>query len=132
MKHIHAELMLQYAQDAMETDKPWERWEVRHFTDGEWKTMTFPVGWEPEFSYRRKRKLIDINGYEVPEPVRDKLTPGTIYYILDLGYDRLFIECEWLDYAIDNKRLNKGLIHLTKEAAINHAEALLSFTRIDE
>ena len=27
-KHIHADLMLQYAQDAMETDKPWERWEV--------------------------------------------------------------------------------------------------------
>jgi len=25
--HKHADLMLQYAQDAMETDKPWERWE---------------------------------------------------------------------------------------------------------
>lgn len=27
MKHPHAELMKQYAEDAMETDKPWERWE---------------------------------------------------------------------------------------------------------
>lgn len=26
-KHIHAELMAEYAKDAMETDKPWERWE---------------------------------------------------------------------------------------------------------
>lgn len=25
--HIHAELMAKYAADAMETDKPWERWE---------------------------------------------------------------------------------------------------------
>ena len=23
MGHVHAELMMQYAQDAMETDKPW-------------------------------------------------------------------------------------------------------------
>ena len=27
MKHVHAELMLQYAQDAMETDKPWDLWQ---------------------------------------------------------------------------------------------------------
>ena len=29
MKHKHAELMMQYAQDAMETDKPWERWQYQ-------------------------------------------------------------------------------------------------------
>ena len=33
--HKHANLMLQYAQDAMETDKPWERWEVK--APNEWK-----------------------------------------------------------------------------------------------
>ena len=27
--HKHADLMLQYAQDAMETDKSWEWWEVK-------------------------------------------------------------------------------------------------------
>lgn len=27
MKHVHAELMAEYAKDAMETDKPWERWQ---------------------------------------------------------------------------------------------------------
>ena len=27
--HKHAALMLQYAQDAAETDKPWKRWEVK-------------------------------------------------------------------------------------------------------
>ncbi len=30
MKHRHADLMLQYANDAQETDKPWERWEVAY------------------------------------------------------------------------------------------------------
>ena len=35
-KHIHADLMLQYAQDAQETDKPWERWEVYGKITGRW------------------------------------------------------------------------------------------------
>ena len=33
MKHKHADLMLQYAEDAMETDRPWERWEWRRGYD---------------------------------------------------------------------------------------------------
>ena len=37
MKHKHAELMMQYAQDAMETDKPWERWEV--FIKDSWRDL---------------------------------------------------------------------------------------------
>ena len=28
MKHRHAELMKIYAEDAMETEKPWERWQI--------------------------------------------------------------------------------------------------------
>ena len=27
-KHIHAELMKQYAEDAMTTDEPWKLWEA--------------------------------------------------------------------------------------------------------
>ena len=27
MGHIHAAAMAEYAKDALETDKPWERWE---------------------------------------------------------------------------------------------------------
>lgn len=27
--HIHAELMAQYAEDALITDKPWELWEYK-------------------------------------------------------------------------------------------------------
>ena len=36
-KHIHADLMMEYAKDAMETDKPWERWE---YNDGSgWRML---------------------------------------------------------------------------------------------
>lgn len=58
-KHPHAELMAQYAQDALETDTPWERWEVRQVAKGcepsDWRPcmprdMLFPR----DFEYRRK------------------------------------------------------------------------------
>lgn len=132
MKHIHAELMLQYAQDAMETDKPWERWEYFSIAINEWKGFSSCPTWSPYYVYRRKQKTININGHEVPEPVKNKLTLNTIYYIANIGYGKLFSEYTCGDDGIDNRLFNRGLIHLTKEAAIKHAEALLSFTRIDK
>ena len=75
-----------------------------------------------------KPKTININGYEVPEPVRTRLNDGDTYYIPDvLSYD-FYISDWWSNTDQDLKFLNLGLIHLTKEAAIQHAKALLSFT----
>jgi hypothetical protein len=53
MKHIHADLMEQYAQDAMETDKPWERWEVYRAITGNWQSFIGVPHWG-ENMYRRK------------------------------------------------------------------------------
>ena len=81
----------------------------------------------PEY-YRVKPKTMNINGYEVPEPVRTKLNEEDTYYIPDvLGY-AFYIADWWSDTDQDLKFLNLGLIHLTKEAAIQHAKALLIFT----
>ena len=54
--HPHAALMLQYAQDAAETDKPWERWELRLGTNALWAVCTQNPSWIPDYSYRRKVK----------------------------------------------------------------------------
>lgn len=53
-KHIHAELMVQYAADAMETDKPWERWETLEPETQKWKTHVMSPLWLTESQYRRK------------------------------------------------------------------------------
>lgn len=69
MKHPHAELMAQYAQDALETDTPWERWEVRQVAKGcepsDWRPcmprdMLFPC----DFEYRRKPKAQGVYSYK--------------------------------------------------------------------
>jgi hypothetical protein len=56
MKHKHAELMMQYAQDAMTTDKPWELWEARAPRKHDWYTLKSDPCWSTDFEYRRKPK----------------------------------------------------------------------------
>ena len=56
MKHPHAELMLQYAQDAMTTDKPWELWEFRNTNI--WRNCTVSLVWNARFEYRRKPQTV--------------------------------------------------------------------------
>lgn len=64
--HIHAALMAEYAKDAAETDKPWQRWEV--FVDSlkEWKPCVSNPRWLYDTSYRRKRTpLCQVEGKDV-------------------------------------------------------------------
>lgn len=54
--HKHAALMLQYAQDALETDKPWERWQFRPDGVAVWCDFDghFRPTWGDGTEYRRK------------------------------------------------------------------------------
>ncbi len=59
----HAKLMLQYAQDAMVNEKPWELWEYLGPYGKHWKPLgTHPCWGEPS-QYRRKPQFVQI---EVP------------------------------------------------------------------
>lgn len=122
--HKHAALMLQYAQDAAETETPWERWEV--LRGGAWYGMTDHPIWAAMFEYRRKPRMININGHEVPEPVRESLKCGEKYWLAcTTDVERFY----WNSDDNDRQWLADGLIHLTQEAAQTHVDALLSFTR---
>jgi hypothetical protein len=70
---------------------------------------------------------ININGYEVPEPLRTAPEPGSRYYVASTGVD-IPSRYEWLDDDVDYLYLARGIVHLTKEDASLHAKALLSFT----
>ena len=93
-------------------------------------------GWldvlEPNFNsdtkFRVKPEIILINGIEVPAPEQQALDTGTIYYMPTLLNSTLFGCCSWDNDGEDKRTLSRGLVHLTKEAAEQHAKALLSFT----
>ena len=125
MGHIHAAAMAEYAKDAAETDKPWERWEVSF--SGGFIGVTGHPNWSVNHEYRRKPKVILINGHEVPEPCRTPLEIGDAYWTFTFFFAGV-IEVYWDGDSEDHNAFKNGFIHLTKEAAEKHLNALKSFT----
>jgi hypothetical protein len=127
--HEHADLMLQYAQDAMETETPWERWEIDASLG--WVTCLYPIQFFPEYEYRRKPKVIIINGIGVPLPMRVAPPAGTMIYYVDTANLDLWNCWRSVGSTAEQQMIDNGICHLSKEACLKHAEALLSFTKQD-
>ena len=126
--HIHAALMLQYAQDAATTDKPWELWEFLDY-DAKWKVPTGSPIWLEGTQYRRKPRTIRIGEIDIPEPVRNQLQHGESYFVpsIDCG-DGCTNRFSWDYDPTDNRLLRQGMVHLTEDAALAHARALIALT----
>ena len=128
MKHKHAELMMQYAHDAQETDKPWELWEMKYPTEKDWLTLDCNPLWQGAIEYRRKPKMLSVtlsNGEIVswPEPQRTDLEYGDLYFYFVPTHVDIVLK-KWECAPWDRTTLSNGHIHLTEEAAQQHAEAL--------
>lgn len=123
--------MLQYAQDAAETNTPWERWQTKDTDSENWRNIFNHPNWFEHYEYRRKPSFIVINGIEVPEPMREKLEIGDIYYVPHVTY-KIAEKLKWTGNMIDIFNLNNGLVHLTESDAFTHSYALLSLTQKEE
>ena len=122
--HPHAALMLQYAQDAAETDKPWERWEYLLSGDT-WVGLWNHPRWNFEMKYRRKPKTIKVNGFNVPEPLKE-ITDGAIVWLAPCHHEEFADRyAYWKDERWKRRALQRGLFHATKEDAAAHAKAML-------
>lgn len=128
--HIHADSMKLYADDAARNEKPWELWEYNPY-NSKWSSLDKNPMWCENYKYRRKPRTININGFEVPEPMREKPEIGSTYYYISLSVDGLARYSLWDDVEWDIILFNMGICHTTEEAAEIHAKALLSFTRKD-
>ena len=126
-KHIHAEMMMQYAQDAMETDTPWERWQWRS-GNNLWEELMRHPSWSLSLEYRHKPKMISVtlaNGEVVswPAPHCTELEYGSTYFYFVPTHGDIVLK-EWDCAPWDRTTLSNGCVHLTKEAAKQHATAL--------
>jgi len=129
--HIHADLMKQYAEDAMTTDKPWEFWQC--LTGGSapvWFDLHKCPEWLETVKYRRKPRTISINGHEVPEPMWVEPAPAETFWFPRLAGTDIAEADVWANAEFERTLLARGLCHSTREAAEAHARALLSFTEV--
>lgn len=79
-------------------------------------------------NYRLATETITVNGVKVPKPESKPLAKGKRYYIAILHYTEFCGIYTWGDDAGDRIYLSRGLIHLTEEAAVAHAKAMLEVT----
>ena len=120
--HKHAELMLQYAQDAAETDKPWERWEWKG--EGGWYPLSSEFAFSIHYEYRRKPKTLTYT-VTIPEPLREEPEAGTDFFLAVPHSERLHYTFRWEGAEVTRLWLKSGLCFATKEDAIAAAKAML-------
>ncbi|HCT9044814.1 TPA: hypothetical protein OUB92_000755 [Morganella morganii] len=123
--HPHAALMEKAAEIA-KTDEHWYR-HFQVFLNDNWSEPSSEFKFYSGGEYRLKPRFIDINGHQVPEPVREPLEDDQEYWIADIRYAPSVFN--WENNDADYRWLERGIIHLTKEAAESHSAALLSFTQ---
>lgn len=75
--------------------------------------------------YRIKPRTITVNGFEVPEPMRETPEIGSQYWIATTTSQSLAGDVVWDADIADLLWLSRGICHSTKEAAIAHAKAML-------
>ena len=129
--HKHAALMLQYAQDAAETDTPWERWEFKTDVDT-WVELIKNPSWFEDRKYRRKPQIIRVGRHAFPKPIAFTPPKDTIYWITRLrpeGYAAS--DLIWGDDKVDFDLLKSCVVHLSREAAQAHADVLNAICRGD-
>lgn len=123
----HAALAAIYAQQMAEMDEPWKLWRGVDHNGNEFDLRDHPQ-WNENYNYIQIPKTININGHEVPEPMREKPEINSKYWIPSALSEDWVDWFSYIDNDFGNRLLDKGLCHATKEAAIAHAKALFSFT----
>ena len=94
---------------------------------GGWVTKELP-SFAKAGKYRIKPRTIRIGEYDVPEPCREPLEEGDLYWVAALDVESPPPRYTWIGDRIDTICLSRGIIHRTQEAADIHSKALISLT----
>lgn len=96
--------------------------------DHPWGINSFTGG---SAAFRLKPMLV-IGDQMVPMPERKFPTERTTYYTPNPHGDSYYSQYSWWDAQTDQLWLERGLVHLNKEAAIAHGEALVALSKKED
>jgi len=121
-KHKHADMIKRWLDDgSLEVEVEME------VGENVWVKEKFPT-WEEDYEYRLKPKMIKCGDLEFPEPMRVAPEAGSDCWRVCLDYDIYSKRYTWSDCDWDKVSLKRGIYHKTKEAAEQHARALIALT----
>lgn len=121
--HEHADKMAEYALDAAETDKPWERWQFKRKGFQNWLNIGASPTWDKDLEYRRKPRTITINGREIEGQTMETPTANKEYWTIGCFGPDWFV---WGNDPLDDQLLKAGRVFATKEAAQAAYDAITS------
>ena len=141
-KHPHAELMKQYAEDAMKTATPWRLWETRQKDNGGWCDLIQHPQWYLGSEYRRKPKVVKIDGVNFPVPIPSTFndSENQEYFtinVTDSGVAAARIKRSSMKVDKFQALLNQGMIFKNAEDCKRYVDALTELnkkiiSRLDE
>ena len=123
--HKHADMIRRWLDDASLCVQS------RHPHCAAWQDVDKPEWFEGQ-EYRFKPRTIRIGDMEVPEPMRVAPAHGEFYWAVDLIATDLCMEMSWSSAITENRWVSNGTCHATKEAAIQHAKALIALTEVKQ
>ncbi len=127
-RNPHAVLMLEWEKDQREN--PSQVWQYEKKADSSWVDIVGAPVWHVADTYRRKPRTCSINGVEFPEPLREEPEEGTkVWYPAHWEPARVE-KTPWEGNSDDEFMLARGQYHLTKEAALAHANAIIAATAL--
>ena len=120
--HPHRDNIIKY-HACSDEDK--NRWQWKEKASLGWIDRDGKPEWLECHEYRLRPRTfsVTVNGtdYEFPEPCREPLKDGQIFFVISIGG---VSEHTWKNETWQNEWLKKRWIHLTKEAAEQHLLAL--------
>ncbi|WP_148699096.1 hypothetical protein [Morganella morganii] len=116
------------AAEIAKTDKKWWTHFEEEFLEDGWIPM-LDGSFNMNSEYRLKPHTIDINGHQVPEPVREPPEYGTWFCVPSTDCVEMVAKIKWTGDECCEHYLRSGIVHTNSAAAICHTVALLSFTQ---
>ena len=133
--HPHAELLRALADGSLSAAKEFEcffaNWSEQPWVPAPWCLSAILL--EPQmWQVRRKLKTVKIGGVEVQAGITEAPKHGTEIWVADATENEYAWKDAWLGTAYDKLRLQRGLLHLTKEPAVEMGRALAALTEHKE
>lgn len=125
--HKHKDVLIAIANGLPVTEvevkhSTWSWWE--DFEEHTFDVFKYPHSWE----MRIKPKPVMFNGVELPEPVTETPKCGDLVYVPRPDHPDNYVAFTWIDGSCDQTVLARGLVHATKENAIEWALAMTPVT----
>lgn len=129
-QHPHAESIMLFAHQSLESQTPWVFWEFSHDNGKTWIPCGKCPSWGENILYRQRSPKIQVGDVMVNRPIDTPPEIGTTIFVTDITSPFMYYRTQWTGtYSNSNtEMLKRGLVHLTQESAIEHSKALISLS----